>query len=155
MRKTVARILLCLGLLLMSSTGCIGTVVHLQSAPLEEVGSSKWRTITGHASGFQLFLLIPLNIHNRHARAYERLLHEAGSDCIADIRIQEKWKYAFIGTVYSTTFIAKAYPRQTTGAIQGNLTERLEELQRLKDRGSISEEEYNKLRQKVVDSGGQ
>ena len=53
---------------------------------------------------------IPIKINGRQARAYEELKNAAGSDYITDVKIQESWTYAFLGTVYHTTLTATAYP---------------------------------------------
>ena len=35
-----------------------------------------------------------------------------GRDYITNIKVEESWTYAFIGTVYTTTIKAMAYPRK-------------------------------------------
>ncbi len=61
--------------------------------------------------GFQLLLFIPININDRHARAYQRLREKAAADYLTDIRVQESWTYALVGTVYTVRMDATAYPR--------------------------------------------
>ncbi len=95
-------------------SGCAGRPVKLSStnaqADSSTVDFSKGREITGTASGFQLLLLIPIQIHNRHARAYNQLIAQAKGDYITDIKVQESWAYGFVGTAYITTLKATAYP---------------------------------------------
>lgn len=93
--------------------GCTGTKVNFAAPPVDRLDLTRGRTITGSASGFQLLLFIPIGINGRQAQAYERLKQAAGSDAIADVKIQESWKYAFVGTVYITTLTATAYPQKT------------------------------------------
>lgn len=98
------------------SAGCAGNPVKLESfqqpVNLAEIDFSKGRQITASAGGFQLLLLIPISINSRHMRAFEKLKAQAGNDFITDIKIQEAWTYAFVGTVYTTTITATAYPRK-------------------------------------------
>jgi hypothetical protein len=98
------------------STSCAGYPVKLESSKqpvdLASIDFSKGKQITASAGGFQLLLLIPININSRHKRAFEKLRLAAGDDYIADIKIQESWTYGFVGTAYTTTITATAYPRK-------------------------------------------
>lgn len=76
-----------------------------------DVDFSKARQITTSASGFQLLLFIPININGRFESAYNDLISQAGFDYITDVKIDESWTYAFVGTIYTTTLTAKVYPR--------------------------------------------
>ncbi|HBA84142.1 MAG TPA: hypothetical protein DCZ95_08620 [Verrucomicrobia bacterium] len=97
-------------LLTVSGWGCAGTKVHFDHVPVEKLDLTKGRTIKASSAGFQLLLLIPIAVNGRHYRAYEGLKKAAAGDYITDIQIQESWRYAFVGTVYRTTFKATAYP---------------------------------------------
>lgn len=96
--------------------GCSGkpiTVGHIdQKFSNTKVDFTRGRSIEASASGFQLLLFIPININNRHERAYSLLRAQAGHDYITDINVQESWTYAFVGTVYKTTIKAMAYPQE-------------------------------------------
>jgi hypothetical protein len=96
---------------------CSGTPIKTgatnQRIDTAETDFGKGRRITASASGFQLLLLIPISINSRHERAYRTLLSQAGSDYVTDIKINESWAYALVGTVYKTTIEAVAYPRKT------------------------------------------
>lgn len=98
-------------------TGCAGKPIRVgpvdQQMERTNVDFTKGRTISASASGFQLLLFIPININDRHESAYNILRGQAGNDYIADVQIQESWTYAFVGTVYTTTIKAMAYPRKT------------------------------------------
>jgi len=93
--------------------GCSGTPVYIETASptLYENTKDKGRQISGSASGFQLLLLIPIDINDRHQRAYELLKAQAGGGFITDVKVKESWTYAFVGTSYKTTFSATVYPR--------------------------------------------
>ena len=43
--------------------------------------------------------------------AYDSLMSQAEGDYVTDIKVREKWTYAFVGTVYCTELEATAYPR--------------------------------------------
>jgi hypothetical protein len=77
------------------------------------VDFSKGREIMGSASGFQLLTFIPINLNSRHKGAYNALRAMAGRDYITDIKIEESWTYCFVGTLYTTTMKAMAYPNKT------------------------------------------
>ncbi len=93
---------------------CSGTPVKTgasnEQIDTANVDFSKGRKITASASGFQLLLFIPININDRQERAFQVLLGQAGGDYVTDIRVDESWTYAFVGTVYKTTIEAMAYP---------------------------------------------
>lgn len=98
-------------------TACSGTPVKTRDAnsyvDTANVDFSEGRKISASSSGFQLLLLIPININVRHKRAFQALMDEADNDYITDIKIEESWTYALVGTVYKTTFEAMAYPMKT------------------------------------------
>jgi hypothetical protein len=102
-------LLLAVGCLLL--TACAGTPVTLKSFPASEVNQASGRAISAEACGFQLLLLIPISINSRLERAYEELKEKAGYDNIANLSIEESWKYAFVGTVYCTRLEAIAYQK--------------------------------------------
>lgn len=115
--KTISRFasaaLVASSLLLAACTGTpIKTGAADQQVDIDSVDFSKGRKISASASGFQLLLLIPININDRHERAWQALQGYAGGDYLTDIRVEESWTYAFIGTVYKTKMEAMAYPRK-------------------------------------------
>lgn len=95
---------------------CTGTPVKTgaanQQIDIANVDFSKGRKISAAASGFQLLLFIPININDRQERAFQTLLGQAGGDYVTDIKVDESWTYAFVGTVYKTTIEAMAYPQK-------------------------------------------
>lgn len=104
---------------LLSLASCSGKSIQLgnaqlgnsdQKIDLSKIDFSKGREISSEAGGFQLLLFIPININDRHERAYQMLRAQAGSDFLTDIKIKESWTYAFVGTVYTTRLEAKVYP---------------------------------------------
>ena len=95
-------------------SGCAGKPITFKSVDPKSYADvkDKGRTITASASGFQLLLLIPMGINTRHESAYGQLLAQANGDYITDVKIEESWTYAFVGTVYTTTITATAYPKK-------------------------------------------
>lgn len=150
--KNLVRATLCSTVLALSGMGCMGTKVHFADVPLDKLDLTRGRTITATSSGFQLLLFIPIGINGRQAEAYERLKKEAGNDYITDIKIQESWSYAFVGTVYRTTLTATAYPDKSVAraAAGQTLSGKLAELKELRDKGELSEAEYQAARKKIV-----
>jgi hypothetical protein len=98
---------------------CTGTPIRVgtenQQISRDEIDFSKGRHLTADASGFQLLLVIPISINDRQQRAYQTLISKAGNDYLSDVRTKESWTYALIGTVYTTTMEATAYPRKSAG----------------------------------------
>lgn len=149
----------CLAFVLLAAllSGCRGTRVHFDNVPVEKMNLSQGRPIKGSASGFQLFVFAPLGVNGRQARAYEHLKEAAQGEYISNIEVQESWRYAFIGTVYKTTFFATAYPdkgmvpdAQNNGAV-GTLTQKLKELKVLHDQRLLSDEEFELARKKALE----
>jgi len=97
--------------------GCSGRPIilseHNKHIKLEDVDLTRGKTVSGSASGFQLLLLIPISINDRHERAFQVVRGQAGSDYITDVKIKDSWTYALVGTVYKTTIEATAFPRKT------------------------------------------
>lgn len=94
--------------------GCEGVPVNFAKrsvTKLSQVDLTQGKKISAHASGFQLMLLIPIMVNGRQANAYEALLEQAGDSVLSDITITESWQWAFVGTLYTTTIEATAYPR--------------------------------------------
>ncbi len=112
--RTQLKISSVLLLCLFTLSACAGQPITLgveqSELNLSKIDFSKGREITSSASGFQLLLLIPIQINNRHDRAYQSLRNQARGQYITDIKIQESWVYGFVGNVYTTTIKAKAYP---------------------------------------------
>lgn len=100
-------------------TGCSGVPTKLSLGTIDRMVDIKncdlnrGRPITAEASGFQLLLLIPIGINDRQQRAYQLLRAEAGADYISNIKVQESWTYALLGTIYKTKMTAIAYPRKS------------------------------------------
>lgn len=93
--------------------GCMGRPVRFNEAnndiKKDNVDFSRGRKIEASASGLQLLLLIPIGINDRHDRAFGILRGQAGDSYITDIKVEESWTYAFVGTVYTTRIQAMAY----------------------------------------------
>lgn len=104
--------LLAILVLIIFSAGCAGKVVQIESIADQAYDNSKGRELEVSATGFQLLLLIPIRTNSRQARAYQALRNMAGDDhVITNVRVQESWTYAFVGTVYTTTMRATLYPK--------------------------------------------
>jgi hypothetical protein len=94
--------------------GCAGTPANFAPKGVTDVAqidTTKGRKISSEASGFQLLLLIPIKVNSRHVDAYQGLVDQAGDGVLADITVTESWKYAFVGTIYTTTMEATVYPK--------------------------------------------
>jgi hypothetical protein len=144
-------------------TGCASTPIMFggnrpQFVNNNDVDFSKERQITAASSGFQLLLVIPINLSSRFENAYNDLIGQAGLDYITDVKIDETWTWAFVGTVYTTTLTAKVYPRikAANEIIKPNLppsenSQKLRELKKLKDEGFLTDSEYEQKRKAIVD----
>ncbi len=91
---------------------CSGDPMRINSVTDQaEIDKSQGRKITAKAAGFQLLLVIPIMVNSRHERAWQALLEKAGNDAITDVRITERWVYAYVGTSYTTILEATVYPK--------------------------------------------
>jgi hypothetical protein len=98
--------------------GCRGTPVKFPTVAEKNPANydmSSGRTVSGSKSGFQLLLFIPIGTTHRHEAAYNQLLANADDDLITDIKIEDSWTYALVGTIYTTKMEATAYPRKSVG----------------------------------------
>ncbi len=113
MKKGLNLLPVMLLILSLASAGCTGAPVRFQSVGENKYDTTKGKAVTGSACGFQLLLFFPISINSQHQRAYDELLNSAGPGYyVTDIKVQEKWWYAFVGTVYCTDLEAMAYPYQ-------------------------------------------
>lgn len=111
MKLTVTKTLLFIVAVSMLMGGCAGNPVTLKSFPVKDVSLESARPISAEACGFQLLLLIPISINSRLERAYSELAEKAGRDSIANLSVEEYWRYAFVGTTYCTRLEAVAYKK--------------------------------------------
>jgi hypothetical protein len=95
-------------------SACAGTPVTLGTHISASIPTGNERTISGEACGFQLLLFIPISINDRAKRAYRALELEAEGDFITNIQVQERWIYAFVGTVHCTDLRAKAIRQKSS-----------------------------------------
>ena len=150
--KNAMAILVGGALLTVVGAGCTGTKVQFADVPGDRLDLARGRQITSHATGFQL-LFIPLGLNSRQERAYAQLKKQARGDYITDIKIQETWRYAVLGTTYRTTFSAMAYPDKSTSPapVTQTLTGKLKELKDLLDKKQLTSEEYEVARKKLLE----
>ncbi|MHC5210870.1 MAG: hypothetical protein ACYTG2_09150 [Planctomycetota bacterium] len=90
--------------------GCAGTAVRIPNVPARTYDASKGRRVTAESTGFQLLLWIPIGINERHQKCYDDLERQAPGHFITDVKIQDSWTYAFVGTLYSVKMEATAFP---------------------------------------------
>jgi hypothetical protein len=100
------------GLAMLSA--CSGAPVQLGPELNVKYDSTQPRQISADSCGFQLLLVIPIDINGRALRAYERLKAQAQDSYITDVKVTERWYYALVGTVYCTEMQALAYPKTKT-----------------------------------------
>ena len=93
-------------------SACASTPVRVNDeVDRADIDMTKGRKIRAQAAGFQLFLVIPISVNSRQARAWEQVKQYAGNDYISDVTITERWTYGYVGTAYTTIIEAMAYPR--------------------------------------------
>ncbi len=90
--------------------GCTGTMVRIPNVPERAYDSSAGKQLSAEASGFQLLLWIPIGTNQVHQQCYQSLQLQAQGHFITDVRFQDSWTYAFVGTVYTVKMEATAYP---------------------------------------------
>jgi len=96
------------------TASCNGTPVKLDqpvnATPEQKFDMSQGRTVTAKGCGFQLLLFIPIVTNQRAEIAYRNLKSQAKNGYLTDIRVQETWTYAFVGTLYCTILEGTVYP---------------------------------------------
>jgi hypothetical protein len=97
-------------------SGCAGVPVQVGDRVPPDADRSDGRTVWGTATGYQILQFIPYDNNDRHERAYAQLKQSAGDAWITDVAVKEAWTYLFLGTAYTTTFRATAYPKATADA---------------------------------------
>jgi len=90
---------------------CHGVPVQVGDIVPADVDRTTGRAVWGEATGYQILLVVPYDNNDRHARAYEQLKQRAGDAWITDVAVKESWTYLVLGTAYTTTFRATAYPK--------------------------------------------
>lgn len=93
------------------SLACTSVYVDLPSPDPATIDVANPRTISSQRCGFQLLLLIPIGVNGRLDRVWTDLRNQAGRDVIGDVSLRESWKWAFVGTLYCSELVAKAYPK--------------------------------------------
>ncbi|NCC49826.1 MAG: omptin family outer membrane protease [Spartobacteria bacterium] len=101
--------------LILSLGGCVSWPLTIDNRVPSNIDRDRGRVVSGNGAGFQLFLFIPIRVNSRQSRAWAQLQRRAqdmfgGGAYITDVEMQESWKYAFVGTLYRTSFRAMAYP---------------------------------------------
>jgi len=94
-------------------TACSGTPVHLGDSGTRPPPTGASREITASACGFQLLAVIPIGTNDRQAKAYAELVEHANGDYITDVKVTERWTYAYVGTVYCTDLTARAIRKES------------------------------------------
>jgi hypothetical protein len=95
---------------------CAGAPVRIGDTVPPDVDRSQGRAVFGTATGYQIFECIPYDNNDRHARAYQQLKQNAGDAYITDVAVKESWTFLLLGTGYTTTFRAMAYPKPAAAA---------------------------------------
>jgi len=138
--------------LAMMVMGCTSMPMTFPTTLSKDLDLTRGREIRGESCGFQLLMVIPININDRYETAYNQLMSAAGNDKIANLSIEEKWFYAYFGTGYCTLLKATAYPLLNTPNISKKaIEEKLLILKDLRDKQLISEEQERARRQEIVD----
>lgn len=116
MKPFMKFILLAISLPIIFCLSCAGAPVKFnptdQQLDRSKIDFTKARYLTASSSGFQLLLFIPISINDRQQSTYGKLMAQAGSDYVTDIKFKESWTYALVGTIYTTEIVATAYPRK-------------------------------------------
>ena len=113
-RQTIKRLGIVLSVIALLG-GCVGTPMTVTTLTDRQIDYSRGRTVLASACGFQLLLFIPIGTNERAERAFQQLRQEAGENSyIVDLKVRERWTYAFIGTVYCTDLEATAYPTRAS-----------------------------------------
>lgn len=142
-------------LLALVGAGCVGTPVHFADAPMEKLDLARGHKVIGKASSLLLFEVIPIGVNSRQSRAYERMKDEAPFEYLTDIKVQDSWKFVFIGFKFSTIMTATSYPAKSVTHLPlaqptQTLKQKLDELVEAHKKGLLSDTEFEAARKKAL-----
>lgn len=87
--------------------GCSGPLVKIAPEPparYEVTAAGR-----GSACGFSLFGIIPIGTNSRAQRAYDVALKASGGAGLTDVKVTERWYYAYVGEVFCTDIEGSGY----------------------------------------------
>lgn len=100
-------IVICLSVLILA---CAGKTTRFNNEDPSHFDMTRGGPVKAEACGFQLLSIIPIATNDRQQRAVNDL-HNRGDYYFGEIRVQEYWAWALLGTVHCTKILATAYPR--------------------------------------------
>ncbi len=158
MKKT----LFCL-IIAMAFAGCVSSPQKL-STVVKPASYKELGTCEDSSCSFLLLGIIPFGFGSLPENAYQYAISSKGADGLINPVISESWYYAVIGTVYCTRVSGTAIKYKTEQEILADqqkeaqasvettdLKQRLQNLEDMKKSGTISDAEYVKLRQKIIE----
>lgn len=92
---------------LTSCTACTGHLVKIAPQPPTQYATTT--TGRGSACGFNLLGLIPIAVNDRAQRAYDAALKNCGGAGLTDVKVTERWYWAYVGNVYCTDIEGLGY----------------------------------------------
>ena len=87
---------------------CQGVPIKLSTDTTPVAYNANVSTVEAKSCGFQLLMLIPINVNKRHARAWSTLQMRAHGAALTDVKVMDEWFWAGVGTIYCTTLSATA-----------------------------------------------
>ena len=97
-------------LLLLTSVvwaGCTGPLTKIAPQPPAQYTTAT--TARGSGCGMNLFGLIPIAVNDRAQRAYDEALQTSGATSLTDVKVTERWYYAYVGDVFCTDIEGVGY----------------------------------------------
>ena len=86
---------------------CTGPLTKI--APQPPAQYSMTTTGRGSACGFNLFGVIPIAVNDRGQRAYGQALKTSGGTGLTDVKVTERWYYAYVGNIFCTEIEGMGY----------------------------------------------
>jgi len=93
--------------LLTVGTACTGPLAKIAPQPPTQYATTT--TGRGSACGFNLFGVIPIAVNDRAHRAYDQALKVSGGTALTDVKVTERWYFAYVGNVYCTEIEGVGY----------------------------------------------
>lgn len=158
MKKTV----FCL-IIAIAFAGCVSSPQKLTTV-IKPGSYKELGTCEDSACSFLLLGIIPIGFGSLPEDAYQNAIKLKGADGLINPAISESWYFAVIGSVYCSAVSGTAIKYKTEqeiladqqkevkGAVGAmDLKQRLQDLEEMKKAGTISEAEYAKLRDKIIE----
>lgn len=152
--------LIVLSMFLLLAYGCASAPLRIET----DMTGKEYQVLgtgEGSSTGIMLLNFIPIGQNDRFQTAYRNAVMSMGGDALLNPVITEHWFWAYVLNGYTTTIrgtvikikYKDASSEKSSGKpSQADSPARIENLKKLRDAGTITQEEYDKKRKDILDA---